>query len=98
MIADHCLIPMELGHLPYRKNTFEDDVGQRSLDRYGKKKWKKYVSEVISILCAALQPDDVVLGGDNTSKLEVIPEGVRLGSNDNAFKGEFKLWEGLNET
>ena len=50
MIVDGTVIPMELGHLPYRKNTFEDYVGQRGLDKYGKKKWKQYVSEVIAIL------------------------------------------------
>jgi hypothetical protein len=87
------VLPMELGHLPYRKNTFEDYVGQRGLDKFGKKRWRVFVPEVIAILSAALLPDYVVLGGGNTKKLETLPEGVHLGSNDNAFKGGFRLWE-----
>ncbi|HXJ43553.1 MAG TPA: ROK family protein, partial [Bryobacteraceae bacterium] len=35
--------PMELGHLPYRKATYEDYVGERGLLRLGKKKWRKRV-------------------------------------------------------
>jgi hypothetical protein len=93
LIADGVVLPMELGHLPYKKKTFEDYVGQRGMDEYGKKKWREFVPEVISILSAALLPDYVVLGGGNTKKLESLPEGVHLGSNDNAFKGGFRLWE-----
>jgi predicted NBD/HSP70 family sugar kinase len=93
LIAEGTVLPMELGHLPYKKKTFEDYVGQRGLDEYGKKKWREFVPEVIAILSAALLPDYVVLGGGNTKKLESLPEGVHLGSNDNAFKGGFRLWE-----
>ena len=43
--------PMELGHLPYkRRRTFEDYVGERGLERLGKKKWRKVVAEVIEQL------------------------------------------------
>jgi len=37
MIVDGVTEPMELGHLPYRKATFEDYVGLRGLEKYGKK-------------------------------------------------------------
>jgi hypothetical protein len=38
MIVDGCLVPMELGHLPYRKaKTFEDFVGEAGLKRHGKR-------------------------------------------------------------
>lgn len=96
MISDGVVMPMELGHMPYKKNTFEDHVGQRGMDKYGKKEWRKTVPEVIAILSAALLPDYVVLGGGNTKKLEKLPEGVHLGSNENAFKGGFRLWETIN--
>ena len=40
MIVDGALVPMELGHLPYRKDkVFEDFVGAAGLKRLGKKKW-----------------------------------------------------------
>jgi polyphosphate glucokinase len=85
--------PMELGHLPFRKATFEDYVGERGLKRLGKKKWHKAVLEVIEQLRAALEPDYVVLGGGNAKRLGDLPANVRLGGNDNAFVGGFRLWD-----
>jgi polyphosphate glucokinase len=93
LITDGLLEPMELGHLPYRKHTFEDYVGQRGLERLGKKKWRKHVAEVVERLCAALQPDYVVLGGGNARKLKEPPPNARLGDNANAFVGGFRMWE-----
>ncbi len=69
MIADGVIGPMELAHLPYRKATFEDYVGIRGLKRLGKKKWLRAVFDVVARLTAGLEPDYVVLGGDNTKPL-----------------------------
>ena len=93
LIVDGILEPLELGHLPYKKGTYEDYVGQRGLDRRGRKKWRKHVAEVVRGLVAALEPDDVVLGGGNAKRLKELPPGCRLGDNANAFLGGFKLWE-----
>jgi polyphosphate glucokinase len=92
MIVDGLLEPMELGHLPYKKATFEDYVGIRGLKKHGKKKWRKHVADVVKRLIAALEPDDVVLGGGNIHKLKGLPSGCRAGDNDNAFLGGFRLW------
>jgi polyphosphate glucokinase len=85
--------PMELGHLPYRKATYEDYVGEAALERVGKKRWRKHVAGVIAIFAAALEPDYIVLGGGNAAKLDELPEGSRLGDNANAFIGGFRLWD-----
>ena len=50
MIVDGILEPMELGHLPFRKATYEDYVGLRGLERLGKKRWRKAVEETIAIV------------------------------------------------
>jgi len=92
-VVDGVVEPMELSHLPYRKATYEDYVGNAALERMGKKKWRKHVGLVVELLRAALEPDDVVIGGGNAKKLEVLPDGCRLGNNDNAFVGGFRLWE-----
>jgi polyphosphate glucokinase len=85
---------MELGHLHFKKKkSFEDFVGLRGLERLGKKKWQEAVFEVVRILKAALIADSVVLGGGNAKKLTQIPVGCRLGSNENAFIGGFRLWQ-----
>src|SRR5262249_49421936 len=39
LIVNSIVEPMELGHLPYKKATFEDYVGIRGLHRLGKMKW-----------------------------------------------------------
>ncbi len=93
MIVDGAIEPMELGHLPYRKATFEDYVGVRGLKKYGNKKWRRYVVDVVERLIAALEPEDVVLGGGNVHKLKKLPPGCRAGDNINAFRGGFRLWE-----
>jgi polyphosphate glucokinase len=93
MVVDGVLEPMEIGHLPYKKGTFEDYVGRASLERRGKKRWRQHVADVVSRLVAALEPDDVVLGGGNAKDLKELPPGCRLGANANAFLGGFHLWE-----
>lgn len=92
LIADGVIVPMELAHLPYRKATFEDYVGERALERDGKRKWRRNVTDVIVRLTAAFEPDDVVLGGGNARLLTALPPRCRLGDNKNAFPGGFRLW------
>jgi polyphosphate glucokinase len=92
LIADGIVEPMELGHLPYRKATYEDYVGLRGLERFGKKKWRERAADVIERLAAALEPDDIVLGGGNARHLRKLPPKCRLGDNANAFVGGFRLW------
>ncbi|HEY2428927.1 MAG TPA: ROK family protein [Acidimicrobiales bacterium] len=93
LIVEGIVEPMDLGHLPYRRGTYEDYVGVRGLKRVGKKKWRRYVADVVARLIAALEPDDVVLGGGNVKKLKELPPGCRAGDNANAFLGGFRLWE-----
>jgi polyphosphate glucokinase len=97
MIVDGLLEPMEVGHLPYRRATYEDYVGRRGLKRFGKKKWRKYVIDVVERLAAALKPEDIVLGGGPVKELEELPKGCRQGDNANAFVGGFRLWQKKEE-
>ena len=92
MIVDGILEPMELGHLPFRKATFEDYVGARGRERLGEKRWRKAVLETIDALAAALEPEYVVLGGGNAKRLGELPPICRLGGNEDAFLGGFRHW------
>ena len=93
LVAEGALVPLEVAHLPYRKKlTFEDHVGERGLDRFGLKSWRTHVLEVIARLRAALVADEVVLGGGNAKRIGDLPAFCRLGHNDNAFVGGFRLW------
>ncbi len=93
MIVEGIIEPMELGHLPYKKATYEDYIGLRGMKRAGKKKWREYVADIVTRLIAALLPDEVVLGGGNACKLKELPPSCRLGDNSNAFLGGFRLWQ-----
>lgn len=94
MIADGVVEPMELAHLPYKRGkTYEDYLGIRGLKRLGRKKWARQVAKVVSLMRAALQAEEVVLGGGNVKKLKMLPPGARLGNNENAFRGGSELWK-----
>jgi polyphosphate glucokinase len=95
-ITDGVLMPMELGHLPYRSGTFEDYVGLRGLKKYGQRKWRRFVADVVVRLTAALQAEEVVLGGGNVKKLKELPPRCRACDNANAFVGGFRLWSEPN--
>jgi polyphosphate glucokinase len=92
LVVDGVLEPLELGHLPFRKKTYEDYVGERALEKNGKKRWRKAVFETVAQLAAALEPDYVVLGGGGVDNLDELPPLCRRGENENAFVGGFRLW------
>ncbi len=93
LIIDGVIVAMELAHLPYRNGrSYEDYLGKEGLDRLGKRKWRREVSQVIALLSAALEPDSVVIGGGNAAKLRKAPKHVRIVSNSSAFAGGIRLW------
>jgi polyphosphate glucokinase len=93
LVANGYVQPMELGHLPYKKATFEDYASSAGLERRGKKRWRGDVADIVARLSAAMEPDYVVLGGGNAKKLDELPANARLGGNADAFAGGFRLWD-----
>ena len=67
--------------------------GPRIRTRWAKRNGGRHVADVVARLIAALEPDDVVLGGGNVKKLKELPPGCRAGNNANAFVGGFRLWQ-----
>ena len=94
VVNDDAILPLELGHLPFKKKTFEDYVGIHGLESDGKGKWRKHVIQAVEILTAAILPDYVVLGGGNTKLLKELPPACIAGDNANAFEGGFRMWAG----
>jgi glucose-6-phosphate isomerase len=97
LIVEGIVEPMELGHLPYRDGTFEEYVGVHGLQEHGLTQWRRDVEDVVGRLVAALQPEDVVIGGGDVHQLATLPPGCRAGDNENAFLGGFRLWERAND-
>jgi predicted NBD/HSP70 family sugar kinase len=93
LIVDGVIEPMELAHLPYKKGrTYEDYVGDAALEKHGKKKWRRHVLDIVRRLQAALEAEDVVIGGGNARLMKRLPRGVRLGDNHYAFIGGARMW------
>jgi len=94
LVLDGVIEPMEFGHLPYKNGrTYEQYVGERALERLGKKKWRKEVADVVALLSHALEVDYTVLGGGNVRLLKKLPKGARAGANSNAMSGGRHIWE-----
>ncbi|MEP6885363.1 MAG: ROK family protein [Gammaproteobacteria bacterium] len=93
LIVDGIVAPMELAHLPFKKgHSFEHYVGDLGLRRLGGKKWRQNVKQMVERLSSVLEADYVVIGGGNARKLKRMPKNARLGNNDFAFIGGFRLW------
>jgi polyphosphate glucokinase len=93
LIVDGTVAPMELAHLPYKgRRSYEDCVGDRGRRRLGPKKWRRTVAVVVKQLSKALEVDYVVIGGGNARKLKKLPKNARLGNNEFAFLGGFRVW------
>ena len=90
----HC-VPLELGHHPWRKKTYEDYLGKRGLDKYGKKKWNKLVELAIAQTLHTFNWDHLYIGGGNTKKLTLEPQkNVSIVSNMEGLMGGVMLWRG----
>ena len=93
LIVDGNVEPMELAHLPYKHGrTYEDYLGDRGRRRLGGKKWRREVAAVVEDLSKALEADYVVIGGGNSRKLKKLPKNARLGNNEFAFLGGYRVW------
>jgi hypothetical protein len=92
LVDEGKVVGLEMGHLPFRDQTFEDYVGQQGLDTLGEAAWKEVVLEVAERLRAAVAAEYVVIGGGNARLFDSVPDPLRLGHNDRAFEGGFRLW------
>jgi predicted NBD/HSP70 family sugar kinase len=97
-IIDGKIVPLALGHLKlFQGETFEHYLSRDGLELHGKKSWRKAVLEAAEMLKAAFLADYVVLGGGNAKLLPELPEGMRLGGNENAYFGGLRMWEDTAE-
>jgi len=92
--SGHLCPGLELGHHPWRKGkTYEDFLGRRGLDKYGKKRWNKYLLEAIEQTDKLFNWDHLYLGGGNTKKIEFeLPQNVHIVPNEAGLLGGVALW------
>jgi hypothetical protein len=93
LISQNAIVPLELGGLRYSKTqTLGQVLGREGLRRLGKKAWRAVVASVVHEFLAAFEVEYVVLGGGNSKEIKDLPAGARLGHNQTAFRGGFRLW------
>jgi polyphosphate glucokinase len=94
LVVDGVVVPLELAHLPYENGlTYEEVIGEAGLKRLGKRKWRRHVHRIVAMLAEATNADYTVIGGGNVRVLDELGPNVRRGSNANAFRGGFRLWD-----
>ena len=88
------VLPLELGHLPYRDSqVIEDFLGKPGIAQMGEKAWKREVLQAVLQLKKALIADYIVLGGGNAKRFSSLPKGIEAGHNRNAYLGGVRLWQ-----
>jgi len=98
LVDDGRVVALELAHLPFRDQTFEDICGQRGLDAMGEAAWRQAVIEASQLLRDAVAAEYVVLGGGNVRLFDELPATIRRGHNDKAFEGGFRAWQPADST
>lgn len=95
LFTDGRLCPgLELGHHPWKKHTYEDYLGRRGFDKYGKEKWNKFLEGAIEQTAKTFNWDRLYLGGGNTKKITfALPEHVEIVSNVAGILGGVALWK-----
>jgi len=93
--SGHLCPGLELGHHIWRKRgmTYEDYLGRRGLDRFGKKEWNKLILAAIKSTEKLFNWDHLYLGGGNTKKIDFLPpKNVSIVSNEKGLLGGVYLW------
>jgi polyphosphate glucokinase len=91
----HLVPGLEIGHHPWRKKgmSYEDYLGRRGLDKYGKARWNDFLVAAIRQTELLFNWDHLYLGGGNTKKiLFAPPPNVSIVSNESGLLGGVVLW------
>jgi len=90
----HLCPGLELGHHPWKKDReYEDYLGRRGLDKYGKKRWNELLQEAIEQTAKLFNWDHLYLGGGNTKKIDFKPgKNIEIVSNEAGLLGGVALW------
>jgi polyphosphate glucokinase len=95
-VNGHC-VPLELGHHPWLKKTYEDYLGRRGLKKHGVKKWNKMVAKAIEQTAHTFNWDHLYIGGGNTKKLKLREhEHITIVSNMDGLMGGLALWRDVD--
>lgn len=90
---------LELAHHEFRKNqTYNEQLGNETLHRIGKKKWNHRVRLAIDSLRVLTTFDQLYIGGGNSEKISFeLESDVKIISNEDGMKGGAWLWHSASD-
>lgn len=95
LFVDGHLVPgLELAHHPWHKNkTYEEYLGKRALQRFGRKHWNRLVEKAIVQLDSLFNYDHLYIGGGNAVRIDfALPKHVTRVPNEDGLLGGAALW------
>ncbi len=96
LYVDGKMVPMELGHHPFRKGkTYEELLSDEALREDGKKRWRKRFFKAVAMMDQTFNYRKLYVGGGNARILkdEKLPEDVTLVDNVAGLLGGIRLWQ-----
>jgi polyphosphate glucokinase len=102
LFVDGLLVPnLELAHHPFADGlTYEQWLGQASLERLGEAEWKRWLDKAILLIRQTFNFDVLYLGGGNARILDpaAMPADVKIVPNIAGLLGGIALWHDMQST
>lgn len=95
LFLDGKLVPnLEIAHHQFRKGeTYEEQLGRRTLDDIGSKKWNSRLEKAIASLQHLFNYDFLYLGGGEAKRVTLeLPSNVKIIPNMSGLLGGIALW------
>ncbi|WP_179412546.1 ROK family protein [Mucilaginibacter sp. E4BP6] len=94
LMNGHLLPHLEVAHHPIsKKETYDEYIGEKALERDGKKKWNKRMEKVFEVLKTVFNYDTLYIGGGNADKLNFkLDDNMKIVTNEDGIKGGSRLW------
>ncbi|WP_158990764.1 ROK family protein [Mucilaginibacter sp. L196] len=95
LLMDGRLLPhLEVSHHPIsKKENYDEYIGEKALERDGKKKWNKRMEKVFEVLKTVFNYDTLYIGGGNAEKLTFkLDDNMKIVTNEDGIKGGSRLW------
>lgn len=87
---------LELAHHNFRHDhTYEEELGERALEKDGKKKWNSHLAKAIDALRELTYFDHLYIGGGNSRHVQIeLNPDVSIVDNTAGILGGVRLWDG----
>jgi polyphosphate glucokinase len=86
---------IELSQQPFKGGkTYDEYVGEKALEKVGRKRWNRRVGKIIEVLATVVMYDTLYIGGGNSRLIEPpFPPNVKIVSNEAGITGGARAWD-----